>query len=245
MCEVAQFGAGQRTRYDRPMPWSYIVFAVLTGALVAGLGYSTWRTALLLRTWRPPGNPLFFPADQILHIALCVACVGLGILSGAPYSQLGWFAPQPGRVVLLGVVAGLLLAAFFYAATRWVVARTGDRYYSSVVVEMMAPRSRREMALVAVAILPAVLLEELLFRSLCVGGLGVVAPAAALVLAGALIFGLMHSPQGDWGMTGAALAGLLFGVMFLWAGSLLLPIVAHYVVNVVQLWGAGRAASRR
>jgi membrane protease YdiL (CAAX protease family) len=67
-----------------------------------------------------------------------------------------------------------------------------------------------------------------------------VAPAWALVLCAGVIFGLLHLPQGAWGMTGAALAGVLFGALFLASGSLLLPLAAHYVVNVVQLGFAKR-----
>jgi membrane protease YdiL (CAAX protease family) len=36
-------------------------------------------------------------------------------------------------------------------------------------------------------------------------------------------------------MAGAALAGVLFGWLFLAAGSLLLPLAAHYATNLVQL----------
>ena len=38
-----------------------------------------------------------------------------------------------------------------------------------------------------------------------------------------------------WGMAGAALAGVILGVLFLLAGSLLLPGIAHYVANMVQV----------
>jgi membrane protease YdiL (CAAX protease family) len=59
-----------------------------------------------------------------------------------------------------------------------------------------------------------------------------------------VLFGLLHSPQGVWGMAGAALAGILLGLLFLAAGSLLLPCIAHYVANMMQIGVAYRARVR-
>jgi membrane protease YdiL (CAAX protease family) len=88
---------------------------------------------------------------------------------------------------------------------------------------------------------PVVVLEELLFRSLLLAGLAPLAPQPLLLVAAGLAFGLMHSPQGAWGMIGAGLAGMGLGLLFLWAGSLVLPFVTHYVANVVQVGLAMRA----
>lgn len=217
------------------MTLHYAIFVVLTLLLTGALALLTVRTAQLLRVWRPARNPLLEPAETVVRILLCVLCLGLGWLSGVPVATLGWESASPQRDLVLGCAAGLALAAFFYVTTRVIRKRTGDRYYSSLVTDLIRPRSGRELVLVAAAMIPSVLLEELLFRSLWIGGFGAVAPVAFLVLASALIFGTMHSPQGTVGVAGAALAGVIFGVLFLWAGSLLLPLVAHYVTNVVQI----------
>lgn len=217
------------------MTLPYAIFVVLTLLLTGALAVLTVRTAQLLRVWRPAGNPLLEPAEVVVRILLCVLCLGLGWLSGVPVAALGWQSPATGRDLVLGCAVGLALAALFYAGTRMIRRRTGDRYYSSLVADLIRPRSKRELALVAAAMIPSVLLEELLFRSLWIGGFGAALPVALLVLASALVFGIMHSPQGVVGVAGAALAGVIFGVLFLWAGSLLLPLVAHYVTNLVQI----------
>lgn len=221
----------------------YFLFLAGSLALSAGLAWATLQSARLLRTWTPPFNPLLQREDLILRLILCGVCVGLGLLSGAPPEVLGWRPVTPGRDLAIGGAVGLGLAALFYFSTRWLTARSGGRFYSTVVVDLIAPHSRRELALVALALIPSVLLEELLFRSLWIGGMGMALSVLWLALASSALFGLMHSPQGVWGVTGAALASLLFAGLFLWAGSLLLPLAAHYVANVVQLAVAGGAAA--
>jgi membrane protease YdiL (CAAX protease family) len=93
---------------------------------------------------------------------------------------------------------------------------------------------------VLLALFPAVLVEELLFRSLLLGGLRLFVPSLVLVISTALLFGWAHSPQGRLGMVLTAVISLAFAGLFLWRGSLLPPLVAHYVVNLLQLLAAHR-----
>ena len=218
----------------------YITFVVLTLLLTAWIGYNTYATARLLRTWRPPSNPLLHPLETIVRLALIAGCIGLGWLSGLNPSVLGWTAADPWAQVVLGALSGTALGAIFLFTTRWVVKRTGERYYSPLVLDLIVPKDRREFLLTTLAMVTVVLLEELLFRSLLVGGMTPLLPVSVLVLGISVLFGLLHSPQGTWGMTGAALAGIILGALFLLAGSLLLPCVAHYTANMIQVTVAYR-----
>ncbi len=213
----------------------YAWFVLLTLLVTAWLGYNTWLTARLLRTWRPPGNPLLHPLETGVRCGLIAVCLALGWLSGLPAAVLGWRTPQPAAQIGWGVLAGVALGLLFLLATRWVVWRSGKRYFSPLVLDLIVPHNRREFVLTALAMVTVVLLEELLFRSLLVGGLTPLLPGPLLVLLFGLLFGLLHSPQGRWGMLGAALAGVVLGALFLLAGSLLLPGVAHYTANMLQL----------
>ena len=136
------------------------------------------------------------------------------------------------RVTMGTVVA---LALFFFGATRWLVRRTGGRFYSTTLINAIRPRSGGELLLVLLALVSAVMLEELLFRSLLLGGFAPVLPRWILLIGASIVFGLLHSPQGVWGMFGAALAGFFFGALFYWYGSLLAATIAHYVANAVQV----------
>ena len=97
------------------------------------------------------------------------------------------------------------------------------------------PRTRPEWLLVPAALGLAVLLEELLFRSLLLGGLSLTVPVPLLVVGFSAIFGLMHSPQGALGVVLTAVLGMWLSLLFVWSGGLILPLTAHYVINFLQL----------
>ncbi len=213
----------------------YAFFLLFTLALTGFIGYGTFATARLLRTWRPERNLLLLPQENALRVLLVFVCIGLGLLSGVKPSALGWQWANWQTDALLGLAIGLVLAFGFYTATQLLLKLGGGRFYSPSVLEILLPTNRREFWLVLLAFLPAVLVEELLFRSLLIGGLSPWIAPLALVLGGGVVFGLVHSPQGVWGMAGGGLAGVIFGLLFMTTGSLVAPLVAHYVANSVQI----------
>ena len=223
---------------------SYWLFIVLTLALTAFIGYGTYSTARLLQTWTPDRNLILMPAENVVRFVLLAGCIGLGLLSGLDNATLGWTFGRPLFQVLNGLLWGLGLAAFFYWSTRWFITQTDQRFYSTVVIEAILPRTSTELLWVTLAMLPVVILEEVLFRSLLLGGLSPVVPSLLLLIITGLLFGLLHSPQGVWGMVGAGAAGVIFGVLFWAYGSILTPIVAHYVANMVQIGYAMRLRER-
>lgn len=213
----------------------YVLFLLFTLALTGFIGYGTFATARLLRTWRPERNLLLLPQENALRLLLVFVCIGLGGLSGVEPSALGWRWENWRSDALLGLGIGLALAFGFYAATRLLLHLGGERFYSPSLLEILLPTNRREFWLVLLAFIPAVLVEELLFRSLLIGGLSPLVSPLALVLGGGFVFGLVHSPQGVWGMVGAGMAGVIFGLLFLATNSLVAPLVAHYIANSVQI----------
>lgn len=225
----------------------YSIFVVLTLGLTVLIGFGTYRTTKLLRVWRPDRNLLLDPADTLLRLGIIGLCWGLGRLSGVGANQLGWRVSGWRIQTVWGIAWGIAIAATFYVTTRWIIRRTSFRYYSSTVIEAVLPRNRSEVLLVALAMASVVLMEELLFRSLLLGGLSVIIPAPVLLLITGIVFGLMHSPQGLWGMIGASAGGIVLGALFLASGTLLMPIVAHYVTNILQIFIAlhGQTIERR
>jgi len=230
----------------------WLIMAVGSLGLLAFLGWATYRSGLLLRAVDIPFNVLTAPPEVLARLALIAVCVGLGLVSGLPWTQLGWASADPVLDVALGLAAGVLIQAPLILIAGWVMradalARWRSRLYDPRVILCILPRNRRQWVTVPLAFVSAVALEELLFRSLLVGGLSVVVPwppgqASAWVLAAgfALVFGLVHWPQGLLGVVATAIAGFLLAVLFLARGSLLPSLVAHYAVNVLQVVLASR-----
>ncbi|MBW4697780.1 MAG: CPBP family intramembrane metalloprotease [Aphanocapsa lilacina HA4352-LM1] len=126
-----------------------------------------------------------------------------------------------------GVGLGLAIGATSFAVYQWwpTYRESADQYMEMV----LTPLSRFDR--VWLGLLPG-LSEELLFR-------GVALPAIGLV-ASSLLFGLLHIwdwrhwPYALW----ATLIGLVLGVATLVSGNLVVPVVAHVLVNWLSclLW---------
>jgi membrane protease YdiL (CAAX protease family) len=214
---------------------AFMFFVAGTLALTAFLAWATYRSAQVLRQMQVDFNLLLLPAENLLRVGLVVACLLLGWASGLPHEQFGWTNRAPLIDLAIGLAVGALAQAILNTLTDWAIGRFGPGIYSPVVVLSILPRRQEEWAPVLLALFPAVLVEELLFRSLLLGGLAVICPVPVLMAGTALLFGWMHSPQGRLGVVMTAAMSLLLAILFLWRGSLLPPLAAHYVVNLLQL----------
>lgn len=124
----------------------------------------------------------------------------------------------------VGMGAGLCVIALsraFTQRTRW-----GNALADALAAAIGRP-SVRECVILAAA---SGIAEEALFR-------GALQPQVGL-FAASLIFGLAHfAPSRDlwpWAVFAAA-TGLMMGILFEWTGNLIAPVVAHVLINAVNL----------
>jgi membrane protease YdiL (CAAX protease family) len=223
----------------------FVVMVAGSLGLLAFLCWATYRSGILLRTVDIPFNVLTAPLEVLTRLVLVAVCAGLGLVSGLPWTQLGWTSADPVLDVLLGLAIGVLIQVPLNLAASWIIqmdalARWRTRLYDPTVILNVLPRNRRQWVTVLLAFVSTVVLEELLFRSLLVGGLSTAAPALLLAAGFSLVFGLVHWPQGVLGVVATTVAGFVLTVLFLVRGSLLPPLVAHYAVNVLQVALASR-----
>ena len=85
-------------------------------------------------------------------------------------------------------------------------------------------------ALLTVAILPAVL-EEFLYRGCFVLGLNPNVGRTKTLIASSLLFGLVH--LNPWQFFPAVFIGYILGLLALRTGSIVLPIIAHFLNNAL------------
>jgi membrane protease YdiL (CAAX protease family) len=136
-----------------------------------------------------------------------------------------------------GLAAGAALLALWAGAARLVALA---RRLETEIGAVLGPLTAGEA--VALAIFSGVA-EELFFRGAVQGSL----PGLAGWLLATVLFALLHSGPGPafrlWTLF-ALLAGALFGALMLWRDNLLAPVVAHFLVNAVNLKRVSDAAVR-
>ncbi|WP_238477853.1 CPBP family intramembrane glutamic endopeptidase [Natranaeroarchaeum sulfidigenes] len=158
--------------------------------------------------------------------------------TGVPASALGieWTAASVGlEAVAFGAGVGVALYVANAAAAIG-LERIGVGF-DELLRELLAPDSAREWAVLLLFVLPTVaLFEELLFRAALIGALSTgfgVSPWLLAVLS-SVAFGLGHGLQGPGGILVTGVLGFVLAAVFILTGSLLVVVVAHYVINAAE-----------
>ncbi len=162
-----------------------------------------------------------------------VGAVGLGIaaLRGQPnvfVCQSLRLGDDPVMGHVASLAGGVCLAVIIIAATRYFVRTTA---WAAALHEDLRPMARAlgEGAIVPIALASSVG-EEILFRGALTPWLGIIASS--------VLFGLLHQMRGRSRLSWVAFAvvvGALLASLFRVTGSLLGPIVAHALINGVNL----------
>ncbi|KZN24250.1 hypothetical protein A4G99_07420 [Haladaptatus sp. R4] len=181
----------------------------------------------------------FTPGTLLVNVALSQGLFGVilvvaAVLTAIPADTLG---VRSVTATQFGV--GALLGVALYVANELgqrVVDAVGIEYEDSLR-EMLTPDSVRGWVVLLVLVLPIIAgFEELLFRSSLVGvfaaGYGI--SPWFLVVASSVAFAVGHGAQGPAGVLvtgtlGAALAGA-----FVLTESMVVVVVAHYLVNALE-----------
>ncbi len=216
-----------------------ILFTLGMIVMLGFVSYATFRTSDVLKVWTPEQNLLLIPSENIVRLVMIAVCIGLGFLSPVGPKELGWLPANPLGDIGIGIVVGVSISLVAAPLTTWVI-RHHPEWYSDIILRSIQPRTRWEWPLVILALLPAVMVEELLFRSLLLGGFSPYVNVLYFAIAAAILFGLLHYPQGQYGVMAVTVVALVLSALFLWRESLLVIVVAHWVTNIGQLIQAER-----
>lgn len=183
------------------------------------------------------------PVALLANVALTHGLFAVVLVGGAwyfaiPQTAFGVGASVPGSL-LTRVAIGCVFGAALWAANE-AGATLADAIgvgYDESLRQRLAPDSSGGWALLLGVVLPIIAVgEELLFRGALVG-----VPAAgfdispwALAVVSSSAFALGHGAQGRAGVVVTGLLGFVLAAGFVLSGSLLVVIVAHYVVNALE-----------
>lgn len=143
--------------------------------------------------------------------------------------------PDLEMALFVGTLAGGLLYAGNEAAV-WLGARVGLSP-SVRLRRALAPTDAGGWALLLGVVLPVIaVFEEALFRGALIGALalGLAVDPWLLAVGSSVAFGLGHGAQGRLGVIVTAVLGFALAALFVLTGSLLIVVVAHYVVNALE-----------
>lgn len=184
------------------------------------------------------GPVLERPGDRRLARLLALAYGALGAAGGVlAYFFAGghplahprpWLALPKVASMSASIALGVALAFCIVVVTRWTVVRYEWARSLHLELRPVARRfSQQEIWLVAAL---SSLGEELFFRSFLVPTMGLIGST--------ILFGVLHQVRGRsrwvWAAW-AAVVGLLLGGIFVATGSVLGPIVAHALINGINL----------
>ncbi|MEF8784333.1 MAG: CPBP family glutamic-type intramembrane protease [Haloarculaceae archaeon] len=188
-------------------------------------------------------TPKFSTGALLANVALTQGLFGAILAVGAWYYEiplwaLGLTETAVGTGTLavgIGIVFGVLLwTANEISAT---VADAAGATYDESLREMLAPDTLPGWVLLLGVILPIIaVVEELLFRAALIGvpaaGFGI-SPLALAIFSSAL-FALGHGAQGRVGIAVTGGLGLVLAGGYILTGSLLVVVIAHYLVNALE-----------
>jgi membrane protease YdiL (CAAX protease family) len=143
------------------------------------------------------------------------------------------------------IVFGVLLAAFFILGLMpFFQSLRGEKYRAAYArayhrslddVSKLLPETYPERLWFAGISVTAGVCEEVLCRGFMIRyleGIALHLPLVWAILLAAAIFGVNHIYQGKLGMLKTGIAGIAFGGLFLFTGSLLLPILLHTAIDM-------------
>ena len=163
-----------------------------------------------------------------LYLGLGAAALAWGTLRGQPNIwRLAGHDPAM-SITFAGILCGLAAGLLIVFASRMALYRFDwARALHRELRHLLFPLQDAEIVVLAAA---SSVGEEMFFR-------GALLPVVGL-LASSAIFALLHiGPKLrhlPWTASSFA-AGLLFGAMFLWTGDLTGPVIAHFLVNFLNL----------
>jgi len=168
--------------------------------------------------------------------ALAVLSIAWYLLS-RPAADLGLVLPTgaAGYAGAAVVALATILLTWSWMRTRRMTLEDKARHAKALgKLAFFLPQNAHQFRNFVALSVTAGIVEEIVYRGFVIWYLTQFMPIWAAVIVSSLVFGLGHSYQGTSGATRAGLVGLVFAVLYVSTGSILLPIIAHAVLDILQ-----------
>jgi membrane protease YdiL (CAAX protease family) len=154
--------------------------------------------------------------------------------SGEGLRSVGWSATRPLREALVG--AALFVPFFLAIGLLERLLRGAGLTAPSAPPDYLLPQGGTEQLIALVLITVVAVGEETIFRGYLIRRFdGVTGSRTTAVAVSTIIFALGHGYQGSLGIVAVALIGVLFALVYFWRGSLIAPMVMHFLQDFMGL----------
>ncbi|MFC6988092.1 CPBP family intramembrane glutamic endopeptidase [Haloplanus sp. GCM10025708] len=177
--------------------------------------------------------------NLLLNVAVSQGVFAAFLVLGAWYAEIPASALGVGAADARTLAVGVGVGVALYVVNE-IGSTVGERFGlggSEALREALAPESVRGWALLLLVVLPVIAgFEELLFRGVLVGALsaGFAVSPWTMVGVSSVAFALGHGAQGPGGVVVTGALGVVLAAVFVLSGSLLVVVVAHYLVNALE-----------
>jgi uncharacterized protein len=155
--------------------------------------------------------------------------------NGEPVSRIGWTWRHPVRELILGVVC--FIPVFLGTALlERALLRAGLSAPATPLPSFLKAQGLVEAFLALLLVAVVALAEETIFRGYLLLRFPAVLPnATASLLLSSAIFAIGHGYEGSAGLVTVGMMGIVFAIVYLWRGSLMAPIVMHFLQDFLGI----------
>jgi membrane protease YdiL (CAAX protease family) len=155
--------------------------------------------------------------------------------NGERLTSIGWTLRHRWRDVGLGIL--LFIPMFFGAAfLERALQAAGFSVPSTPTPSALTAKGIGEYVLAFFLVVVVAVAEETIFRGyLILRFKAVTASTILAVLLAAIVFSLGHGYEGTAGVVTVGTMGLVFALVYIWRGSLVAPVVMHFLQDFVSI----------
>jgi len=157
--------------------------------------------------------------------------------NGESPERIGWTPKHEWTDIVLGV---LLFPLVFFAAglLNNLLQRAGFSGPSAPAMATLIPRGEAEFALAILLVIIVAISEEFIFRGYLIRRFASITRHVGwAVLLSSIIFALGHGYQGAAGVISIGFIGLVFALVYVWRGSLMAPVIMHFLQDFTAIVG--------
>ncbi len=180
---------------------------------------------------------IFTAAGTILHnVAFLCLIAFFAWKNGEAPARFGWVSDHAEKEFFLGLLLFFLMT-FAGSVAEHMLSAVGIKVPQQALPPFLTPRSHAAYGLAFFLVIIVAISEETIFRGYLILRFSTVAGSRiAGVLLSTLFFSLGHGYEGYFGLVAVFFIGLIFALVYVWRGSLIAPMVMHFLQDFMGIF---------